>query len=65
MTRYKAVDIDWDVDDEEELKDLPTEIVFPDTVDVLGGNADDDEASDYITDLTGFCHRGFSIVECN
>lgn len=53
----KAINIEWDVDTEEELEDLPTEIEIPD------GMTDEEEISDYITYETGFCHCGFELVE--
>ena len=53
----KAVDIIWDVDFEEDLINLPSEVVIP--ADMM----DEDKISDYITDETGFCHRGFRLVE--
>ena len=53
----KAINIEWDVDTEEELEDLPTEIEIPD------GMTDEEEIRDYITDKTGFCHRGFELAE--
>ena len=49
----KAVSIEWDVDSEEDLKLLPTEIDIPPEL------TDIDEISDYLSDLTGFCHKGF------
>lgn len=42
----KAINIEWDVDTEEELEDLPMEIEIPD------GMTDEEEISDYITDET-------------
>lgn len=51
----KAVNIKWDVDDIEDLETLQTEIDIPD------GIEDEDEISDYISDVTGFCHTGFDI----
>ena len=61
----KATNIQWDTDgDEKLLKELPTEIQIPDE---LAKNADedgyDDEISDYISDVTGFCHYGFELAE--
>ena len=54
----KAVNIQWDTDrDQELLKELPTEIDIPDGMDVV------DEISDYISDVTGFCHYGFEVEE--
>lgn len=49
----KATNIEWDVDSMDELKELPTEINIPD------GMTDEDEISDYLSDTTGFCHKGF------
>ena len=51
----KAVNIEWDTDGED--VELPKEIEIPE------GMADEDEISDYISDLTGFCHKGFAIEE--
>lgn len=54
----KAVNIQWDMDgDQELLKELSTEIDIPDGMD------DEDEISDYISDVTGFCHYGFELEE--
>ena len=51
-----AYNIQWDTDDiDPEDLDLPNEITIPDTI------TDDDEISDYITDITGFCHFGFEL----
>ena len=57
MSRLVAINIQWDVDNEEDLDSLPQRVILPD------GMTDDDEISDYLSDLTGFCHRGFSLVE--
>lgn len=47
----KATDIKWNTDGED--IDLPSEIVIPD--DFKG------DIGDYISDVTGFCHFGYSI----
>ena len=52
----KAIHIQWDVDEPDELEGLPTEIQIPDSME------DEDEISDYLSDVTGFCHRGFQLV---
>ena len=49
----KAVDILWDVDDLRDLTHLPKEVEIP------WGMTDLDEISDYLSDVTEFCHRGF------
>lgn len=55
--KYEAIDIDWDVDSEEDLKLLPNKLSLPKEV-----NPESlEEVSDYITDLTGFCHKGFRL----
>ena len=59
----KATNIQWDIDleDGETYEDaikslgLPNELFIPKTLKT------EDEISDYISDLTGFCHRGFSL----
>lgn len=53
----KAVGIIWDVDYEEGLELLPKEIEIPDLM------ADEDEISDYLSDTTGYCHKGFYLEE--
>ncbi len=58
-TNMKAINIEWDIDsaDEyDEVVELPYEIEIP------KGMTDEDEISDYITDVTGFCHKGFELV---
>lgn len=52
----KAINIIWDVDDPKEMNDLPAEIEIPE------GMTDTEEISDYITELTGFCHKGFDVL---
>lgn len=49
----KAINIEWDTNGE--AVDLPTEIDIPE------GMSDEDEISDYISDMVGFCHKGFSV----
>lgn len=51
----KAVGIIWDVDYEEDLELLPKEIEIPDLM------TDEDEISDYLSDTTGYCHKGFCL----
>ena len=52
----RAVKIIWDVDNAEDLQNLPTEMDLP------NGMTDPDEISDYLSDTTGFCHKGFSVA---
>lgn len=57
MSKLVAINIQWDVDDEEDLKLLPQRVEIPEEM------TDEDEISDYLSDLTGFCHCGFSLIE--
>lgn len=54
----KATNIIWDVDDERDLEALPTEIAIPAELE----EKSDDEVSDYLSDVTGFCHKGYVLV---
>jgi len=53
----KAINIMWDVDDKKDLKHLPTEIFIPE------GMTDEDEISDYLSEVTGYCHQGYVLEE--
>lgn len=54
----KAINIKWDTDgDMEVLKQLPTEIEIP------ADMTDEEEISDYLSDVTGFCHYGYDLVD--
>ena len=55
--RMKAFNILWDVDREEDLYILPDEIIVPNDI------SDLDEISDFLTDCTGFCHKGFEVAD--
>lgn len=52
----KAVHIMWDVDYAADGKRLPL------VVDVPNGMDDEEDIADYLSDLTGFCHNGFELV---
>lgn len=51
----RAKNIIWDANSPDDLVNLPTEIEIP------VGMTDEDEISDYISDITGFCHKGFKL----
>lgn len=53
----KAVNIDWDIDSGIDRACLPNEIDIPD------GLEDEDEISEYLTSLTGFCHYEFELIK--
>lgn len=58
----KAINIIWDVDNKEGLDMLPSEIEIPEDMIDEAGEVDDDEISDYLSDVTGFCHKGYELV---
>lgn len=62
-SRIQVTDIQWDVDDQSELEDLPENmwVSIPPEVEAEGPEAIEDYVSDYITDTVGFCHNGFVI----
>ncbi len=47
------MDIQWDTDGED--------VELPDEIEIPEGMIDEDEISDYISEQTGFCYKGFSI----
>ena len=53
-TTIRVTDIQWDADDEEDVKHLPTAMFVPAWM-------DDEEIGNYITEMTGFCHKGFVV----
>lgn len=55
--RLAAIQIQWDVDYEEDLYALPYKVILPEEM------TDEDEISDYLSDLTGYCHYGFALIE--
>lgn len=62
MKKYIAHDIRWDTDGDMKLfKTLPQEIEIPNKVWEDYDNGNDDALSNYISDVTGFCHYGFKV----
>lgn len=55
-TMLKATNILWDVDYDDD-GELPTEIDIPE------GMTDKDEISDYLSEVTGYCHQGYVLEE--
>lgn len=56
IKRMKAVNIEWDTDGNEDVI-LPSKIEIPEEM------TDENEISDYLSDLTGYCHFGFELKE--
>ena len=52
----QATEIEWDVDEDDEPVELPTEIAIP--WDVF-----DDDIDDYLSDEYGFCVSGYNVEE--
>lgn len=52
MSKIIATNIEWDCNN----NDLPKNIEIPE------GMIDEDQMSDYISEQTGYCHKGFSIT---
>lgn len=48
----KAINIQWDSD----VPELPNEIEIPENI-----PNDEDAISDYLSDVTGFCHKSFGL----
>lgn len=55
---YVATNILWDADEDEDISDLPTSVIIPEDVWAMGG----DSIEDYLSNLTGFCHKGFTLA---
>ncbi len=55
----KAINIEWDIDPNESecgfVLLLPDEISIPEDITGMEG------ISDYISNITGFCHKGFKL----
>lgn len=60
--KHFAHDIRWDTDGDMKLfKSLPQKIEIPDWVWEEYEDGYDDAISEYVSDVTGFCHYGFEI----
>lgn len=49
-----AINIQWDVDEQEDLEYLPNKIELPTNIAI-------DDVPDYLSDVTGYCHKGYEI----
>lgn len=60
MAKYKAFNINWDVDNDEEIiASLPTELTINVDDSITNEEEVSNEISNLISDETGFCHYGF------
>lgn len=56
---YKVSCIQWDVDDEADLDELPDTLIVTVPEEVCAVDEEEDWISDYLSDTYGFCHSGF------
>ena len=54
----KATNIKWDIDYVNEFDFLPTEMEIPEEIE-----NDEDATSDYLSNVTGFCHCGYVLAK--
>ena len=59
----RATDIQWDVDDPDDLETLPSEVLLPRHVVQDHKDCYDEVISNYLSDITGYCHRGYALEE--
>lgn len=55
----KATNIQWVIDQDESCP----AVLFPVEIEIPKNMLDIDEISDYLSDVTGFLHEGFSLTE--
>lgn len=55
MSKLIAKMIEWDIDENDNVE-------LPETIEIPEGMIDEDEISDYLSEQTGYCHKGFYIV---
>lgn len=63
----KAINIMWDTDGDNEIfEELPKEMFIPDKLEIMYEEDKEyalEEISDWLSDETGFCHNGFTVVK--
>lgn len=55
MSKLIATKIEWDKDEDDNIE-LPESIEIPEDM------IDEHEISDYLSEETGYCHKGFTLV---
>ena len=55
MSKLIATTIEWDKDEDDSIE-------LPQTIEIPEGMIDEDEISDYLSEQTGYCHKGFTLV---
>lgn len=63
----KAINIMWDTDGDNEIfEELPKEMFIPDKLEIMYEEDKEyalEEISDWLSNETGFCHDGFTVVK--
>ena len=55
MSKWMATNIKWDMDDDDNTE-------LPETMEIPEDIEDEDEISDYLSEQTGYCHKGFDLI---
>ena len=55
MSKLMATNIKWDMDDDDNTE-------LPETMEIPEDIEDEDEISDYLSEQTGYCHKGFDLI---
>lgn len=55
MSRFIATEIEWDADNDGNIE-------LPESIEIPEGMTDEEEVSDYLSEQTGYCHKGFVLV---
>jgi hypothetical protein len=55
MSKLMATNIKWDMDDDDNTE-------LPETIEIPEDMEDEDEISDYLSEQTGYCHKGFDLI---
>ena len=56
---YKVSHIAWDVDNPNDILDLPEIVIVDVPEEIVAADEEEDYISDYLSDEYGFCHNGF------
>lgn len=55
ISKLLAITIEWDIDNEDNTE-------LPETIEISEGMIEEDQISDYLSEQTGCCHKGFTLV---
>lgn len=58
----KATNIEWDTHDDDFYDEMVNEML-PDEIEIPEGITDEDDISDYLSEVTGFCHKGYVLED--